>query len=1098
MTGPFLPGPCPSCGGGAGGGMLRDAEQQRLCDIQPDNSSVEFLRTYLYDETTGAFISTSDRLPDGTVYVPTGTVGDCDPHANCTPDSNRDLNGNCGPGEAASQPVILADGQAPDSAITNDPSADALCGGTWGPGPDPQPAPFPVIESFRNSTYDEPPFIDQGTAPYPQLTSGGIDPVGDGWLRTSDVNSGTNGVHQVTTPFSNADNTTAGVTFAAHDGTAQGGDGLVFALTDGAEPGGQGAAIGGFGNLGLANWEGGYVGVVLDEYGQTCTDSGTGPNPGPGPFCSNTISIQTIGPNRLAQGPAGVIASATVAPHSINATTRTAPGRLITSVITEAGQTYVSASIDWNDGNGPVQYFNRVNVTPVAGPAPSTFRMAVYGGSGGGLRDIKEFRDLTAQAGGIQDWRAFPITTDPIPACVTQVTVGAEVDVTIVSDTQTAGNADNEVWFWLVNTATNTIIDRAEFSSLPSQVGNAHHLTLSSGLIPVAQLPNIRVYVGAETRDQAGAYGQLWENLDVTVTGSGCPVTPIRTLAISAPCPLPVAIVSGGSGDGGGSAPSVFNAPATFEDAEICATIGGVQQPAFRREVRSPDGSIAFSFIGTDGVPITPDTWTAGPCACGDTELLELCDAGTDPPTPFIRRVTYNCAGEVASAEDVNYTGTPYVPVGLAQRCEPCQAQVLADICVASSSFPGAVLPAVAVKACDGAMSYLNPQTGQPWPGTITVVVCGVPPRLWEEILCDAGNANHQFRRLYTVTALGSTVTYDEEFDSTAYAVVGPVVVCPEAITLAPAAVRDVEVEDLCDATPTAFQRVTVYDGTGAVVSTTNLTYAGAPFVPVGAVGKCAQTTAVRDSEAFILCDSAVTPNRFIRTRVYNDLGAIVSTVDTTLAGAPFVPTGAVGICSTPTVTDFDFTTQILCDANGTPFIQRLTYNSSTGVVTTTTNTTLTGAAFVPVGAVGLCANCCPVVVGNGCVSTGSGFYTAIRNTNGTISLIDSVTGAAVLAANIITCPSDNVVRTLSSQGRLVAPGTPWTPGADVVGTLTSVTFTVLSGTATLVDADGTSSPGLPAGLSSTWNSEDDNILTGPQSITAAAASSIWVHWVQR
>jgi len=48
-----------------------------LCDLQADQTIVEFLRTYLYDEN-GVFVSFSDTELDGsTVYVPTGTVRDC-------------------------------------------------------------------------------------------------------------------------------------------------------------------------------------------------------------------------------------------------------------------------------------------------------------------------------------------------------------------------------------------------------------------------------------------------------------------------------------------------------------------------------------------------------------------------------------------------------------------------------------------------------------------------------------------------------------------------------------------------------------------------------------------------------------------------------------------------------------------------------------------------------------------------------------------------------------------------------------------------------------------------------------------------------------
>jgi hypothetical protein len=1083
VTSPFLPGPCPSCGGGGAGAGARDVEQtllcdvdaqgnrigtaimvqqydgttgapvgvptpinpatgapyavvgtlvpcdeagaeveqQRLCDVQTDNSAIIFIRHYVYDTDSGALLSNYATLPDGTVYAPTGTVMDCDPYRTCTPDSSIDVNGNCGPGQVADPAIIAAEGESSDSVITDDPTADPLCGGTWDRPAEPQPAPFPVQESFRNATFDQPPAITQGTAPFACLTASpgceNVDTPGNGWLQMSDINSFTNGMYQLVTPFPNTLGVTAGATFASHDGTAQGGDGMAVTFTDGAEPGGQGIPIGGGGSLGLANWEGGYVGVVLDEYGGA---NGVG----------NSISIHKIGAAGLQ-----CTTPISLAPHQLNATTRAAPARVITSIITEAGQTYVSASILWPGDTEPTVYFNRFNVTACAGPAPATLRMGLYGGSGGAFRSEHEFRDLAANAAGVQDWRAFPITSDPIPACATNVAVKVCVDVTFTSDSQTVGNANPEVFLWLVNDVTNTVLDKAELSSQPSQVGTVHNICVTK-TVPKADLPNLRFYVGAETRDASGTYGTAWENLNVDVTALGCPSVAQRTLAISAPCPIPVTVVGGGT-DGGGGGNTVVNTAPTFEDAEVCIQVGTTRFNGFRREVRGADGTITLSFLSFDGVPVTPDAWAPGACPCVDTELLELCDFGTNPATPFVRRVSYDCFGQVASAQDVNYVGLPYGPVGTVGRCpdSPCNAPTpLGEFCFADGS---GVHAGVSIRECDGTVHFFRQDTGAEVVAPV-VVVC--PEKFQQfQVFCDLGNGNHQFLRQY-FTSGGTVFTANLELDgTTAYLPVGPISdECPEA---------------------------------GA---------------------------ATRDSEAFILCDSAATPNRFIRTRVYDAAGAIVTTVDTTLAGAPFVPTGAVGVCSTPTTTDFDFTTQILCDANATPFIQRLTYNSATGAVTATTNTTLTGGAFVPVGAVGLCSQCCPAVIGNGCTNVGSGFYTAIRNVNATISLIDSVTGAVVAAVNIIPCPTDNTVRTLTSQARILTNATPWTPGADVVGTLTSVSFTGLTGTWDLVDANSTAVGPLPAGASVGWNAEDDNILTGPQSVTPAAGGTVLASWTQR
>jgi hypothetical protein len=268
-------------------------------------------------------------------------------------------------------------------------------------------------------------------------------------------------------------------------------------------------------------------------------------------------------------------------------------------------------------------------------------------------------------------------------------------------------------------------------------------------------------------------------------------------------------------------------------------------------------------------------------------------------------------------------------------------------------------------------------------------------------------------------------------------------------------------------------------------------------IVPCGGSSGGTTTVATRDEELLVLCDA--TPTRFLRRYNYDAAtGNLIGIVNTTLDGStPFVPVGAVGVCTTAIATDIDFDQIELCDTNG-GFLRRFTFNSTTGAVIATTNLTLAGAAYAPVGTVGICDGCCPQVIGNGCTNTGSGFYTAIRTTTGTISLIDSVTGAAVVAANVVACPGDNTVRTLTAQARQVTNAAPWTPGADVVGTLTSLTVTGTGGLWDMVDQSGTALIGLPPGLTLTWTAEDDNTLTGPTSITPQPGSSVVAHWTQR
>lgn len=484
-----------------------------------------------------------------------------------------------------------------------------------------------------------------------------------------------------------------------------------------------------------------------------------------------------------------------------------------------------------------------------------------------------------------------------------------------------------------------------------------------------------------------------WERLDTGLT-----LTNAEFWA-QVPTPSCCALTASSDGSGGGTT----NANLVVSDT-VCTITGGISTNAIRQVVLDPSGGqLSQQFFGPDGVPISPDSWTAGACTTNRTLFdVLLCDFGAPDaqgqPTVFMRKFVQSLSatlqGQVNSHRDFLADGSgTYTAVGPVRDCAS-STQVDREA------------------AC--------------WTTT-------------------AGGA----------TVFTGTIRHDDSLPAPGWL---------------------------------------LFNQNQTPVSPAE---PGLTFVPCGGT---ATATAQRDEEILLLCDSAApTPNRFLRRYNYDAAtGALVSIVNTTLDGStPFVPTGAVGICTTPVATDFDFAQLTLCDANGTQFIRRHTFNSTTGVVTATTNVTLAGAAFVPVGAVGLCSDCCPNVVGQGCISTGSGFYTAIRAANGTITLIDSVSGATVLAANIIPCPGDDTVRTLRAQALQLTSGTPWTP-ALVSGTLTSLTVTGVSGLWNLTDSNGTALTGLPAGLSLTWEAEDDNTLLPPTDVTPQAGASVVAVWTER
>ncbi|MFD3848181.1 hypothetical protein ACFWVB_20110 [Streptomyces microflavus] len=494
-----------------------------------------------------------------------------------------------------------------------------------------------------------------------------------------------------------------------------------------------------------------------------------------------------------------------------------------------------------------------------------------------------------------------------------------------------------------------------------------------------------------------------------------------------------------------------------FEDVTYYAPPGHVQtlsasMPVTAAELASGTlrlGLILETFHGT------PKSWTADQFSA----TVELAGCESTASVQFLRTLVTDCeTGEIISTTDTTLDGDPYTVTGNVGQCQPTtdaeccptsQSVILCDVGEDGTVtqflrqltyMPGSVTPTAADFALDGTTPYVLT-------GTVQV--------------CEADFADRE-GICYTLTSTGTTVHAGWARH-----------------------------QDSIPNTPVTPNGIAFFDALGNFLDPTA---DGFEIVPCGATGGAGV-----DSESFILCDSAGTPNRFIRTYTYGPTGAVAGFTDTTLAGAPFVPTGAVGVCAQTVQADTDFVEEVLCDQNGTAFIRLFRFNSVTGVLVSTVNTTLAGAAFAPVGTVGICSDCCPQVLADDlCTNTGSGRATAIRNNAGTVTLIDSVTGATITNANIVACVDDDTVRVLTAQARTLTNATPWTPGADVAGTLTSLTVTGISGLWDLVDANGTALTGLPAGLTLTWNAEDDNQLTGPTSVTPQAGATVIANWTQR
>lgn len=353
----------------------------------------------------------------------------------------------------------------------------------------------------------------------------------------------------------------------------------------------------------------------------------------------------------------------------------------------------------------------------------------------------------------------------------------------------------------------------------------------------------------------------------------------------------------------------------------------------------------------TMGSPTSTYTVTGTVVNCAQTvntaEALVLCDGG-NTNHQFLRHYQHT-GSEITGTEDTELDGTtPYVPVGPVVACDGPQQFTTTGLCLADGTPIGVInrrTPA-GVLVQDGWVNLLTGgfSAGAPPVGTSA---CGQTLNVQQsDVLCDITSADNVVHGLVLIQyhyAADGTVSSTDVINATSgapYVPVGTITVCPTD-TAAP----DNDMQVLCDrqADGTLIPVVRDYhrDAVGAINGFTDYTLAGAPYAATGTIQSCIP----RVSDSAILCDSAATPNRFLRTYTYNSNGSVSTFFDTTLAGAPFAPTGAVGPCGTS-----DSELLSLCDNNGV-FVRRLLLDSS-GNVVGTADFTIFGTPYVTSGPV--------------------------------------------------------------------------------------------------------------------------------------------------
>ena len=124
-----------------------------------------------------------------------------------------------------------------------------------------------VTESFKNSTAAG--WVFSGTNYTANLTSGGVDASGDGWLRLTSTGNNQIGSAYYDTAFT-ASNATVYASFDYASWGGSGADGISFFLYDGSQAfdlGADGGSLGYAQKTGVDGLAGGYLGVAIDEYG---------------------------------------------------------------------------------------------------------------------------------------------------------------------------------------------------------------------------------------------------------------------------------------------------------------------------------------------------------------------------------------------------------------------------------------------------------------------------------------------------------------------------------------------------------------------------------------------------------------------------------------------------------------------------------------------------------------------------------------------------------------------------------------------------------------------------------------------------------------
>jgi hypothetical protein len=333
------------------------------------------------------------------------------------------------------------------------------------------PSPFPVTESFENSTLTDSAEWTLGDHAF-LTASNGTDTAGNGWLRLTDATNNQEGYIYNTQAFPSSSGLDVTFDYASYGGT--GADGLAFFLFNGAVNSFAEGPLGG--SLGYAScptsnqngMTGGYVGIGFDEFGNFdnsgfCGAGGTSSVENPNAITVRGAAFPGQAASTSASDASGsypVITSVPAQEHLDDATP-TAPLKVNVAV---SSSDLLTVYVTYPDGT--VQTVESGFQLPSA-DLPSTLKFG-WIASTGGSNDIHEVRNTTvaepddlhvAVSGPAHAARGTSVT---YTATITNESGGNEADDTPVIASSPDGALQDVTW-----TCTGTGCVTASGTGLP-------------------------------------------------------------------------------------------------------------------------------------------------------------------------------------------------------------------------------------------------------------------------------------------------------------------------------------------------------------------------------------------------------------------------------------------------------------------------------------------------------------------------------------------------------------------------------------------------------------------------------------------------------